>query len=173
MNLQTTANVKSESIKEKIRKDLRYCAFYLSPLLNQFDLEPLWLANTHGLTEEIAAEWQQELLRSGYWRKDQDGTRTLVSKLNLAEGGEGDLSISEFLTLISQVLCRISTDGNCWAETHTIVTSLKLKREFISEVTAALSRLLENSAGAPGETMFSWAHVSIDTLKSLQGEDLL
>ena len=165
-------NPAAERVRDRLRKDLRFLTFYMSPLMENFENDVQWLADLHRMPVLQAKADRDELLRAGFWVSTPDGgIRTNTAKTGLGPGGAEDLTMSQFLTLISQILSRLSETGPCWMACHTVVTSRELKNEFLSQVSLSLDQFLKKSVNAPGETVLSWTHVSLDTLASVGQEE--
>ena len=172
--LEEITTARALSVREKLRKDLRALVFYTSPLTEAFADDPQWLAATHGMTVDRAIELRQQLFDSGLWVRDDSGkVRPRKSVTGLGASGSEDLTLPEFMTLVTQILCRVTEDGPCAAECYTIATSQELKSEFLSQIHLALRNLLERSKAAKGETVISWAHVYVDSMKVLRQESEL
>jgi hypothetical protein len=163
----------SSSLVARLRKDLRFGTFYMLPLLAGFRDELTWMADVCKLPLEQVAQNRRELLDAGYWLLLADGTiKTSQPYLPLGDKKDGALASSnEFMTMASQLLSRISDEGPCWFEWHSVATTNALKMEFLSRVNQALTEFIVRSKEAKGETVVAWAHVSLDSLKALRAED--
>lgn len=155
---------------EKLRKDFRFLSFYHLPRLEGFRDEPSWYAEALGLSPERAEAYRAELLDSGLWTKGEQGIRRRDTHLGLGAAGE-DLSASEFLAMMGQLLSRISSDGPCWYEVKHVVTSHEHKREFLGQVSGLIKSFLEKAKTQKGETLVSWAHVSLNSLRAIKEEN--
>lgn len=161
------------SIVARLRKDFRFATFYMLPLLDGFRDDVAWMADTCRIGIDQAERFRSELLGAGHWLRLSDGTLKAAQPwLPVGDKQDGALaSSSEFMTMASQLLSRISDDGPCWFEWHTVATTNDLKMEFLSRVNQALTDFIARSKESKGETVVGWAHVSLDSLKALRAED--
>lgn len=161
-------------VKDKLRQDLRFLTFFISPNMNNFQENPNWFRETMRLTPEESAQMTDDLIACGLWVRDITGRiRTRHSIAKLSENG-GEMTFPEFLMMASQILNCVSSKGNySWGEAYTVVTSNEAKTEFLKTVNDALKKFLERSKSAPGETTFSWSHVALNTLAAIQAEETL
>lgn len=168
----STRNDLAPMVTERLRKDLHFGVFYLAPAMVDFKDDLQWLATTYNLRTEEAAQYRRDLMNAGYWIRSESGTIQLNrAKLGAGAANSEQMSPAEFMSMATQLLTRISPDGPCWYAAHNIATTRELKLEFLSEVNRALNSLIEKSKSKPSETIVSWAHISLDTLKSLHLEE--
>lgn len=160
-------------IASRLRRDFRLLVFYLLPTLEGFREDLIWMAAQAVVPVEVAEGYRDELLESRFWIRSETGA-IRVSRANLGIGDgriPDEVSPSEFLTMISHLLYRLSDDGPCWYESRVVSTSNELKMEFLSQINKLMQEFIERSAKARGETILAWAHVSLDALKALQQEE--
>lgn len=163
---------KATELLTRMRRDFPLQVFYMLPTLETFSEDVEWLAQTANVPMETAAQRKKEFVDAGLWiRGDEGKWRTRTVHLDLGEGNSPDRKAAEFLTMSAQMYSAISSEGPCWFEGHTVVTSLELKRQFVTRMNEVLRDFLKESEKAPGEVMISWSHVALDSLKTLQQQE--
>lgn len=155
-----------------MRKDLSLTLFHLLPLMEDFSEELSWLATKAKVTPEQAEKYKSDLIYAGLWVRDPQGRlRNRQDWTNASDAGK-DLKASEFLTMSAQIFSHIAPDGPCFYEARTVVTSHDLKRQFLTRMHENVRDFLEASKTAKGEAVLTWSHVILDTLKTLERQEI-
>lgn len=165
---------KAVEILDKLRRDLRFLTFYLSPNMANFQESPEWFQEAFGLSPQESLALREELFSVGFWVRDLAGNiHTHQPRLGLGKRGE-TITALEAVTMVTQITNHLSDkDRYCNATVHTVVTSHEQKREFNSKIDLAVRSLLDGSRAAPGETTFSFAVLILDTMKAMLNEEQL
>lgn len=163
---------KVQILINRMRRDFQLQVFCILPLMETFSEDVEWLAKTANIPLEKAAAQKKDLLDSGLWIRNNEGRiKTRQDRLGLGEAGSAEMKSAEFLTMSAQMYSFISPEGPCWYEGHTVVTSLELKKQFVTRMNEVLQDFLKASEKAKGETMISWSHVAFDSLTTLQQQE--
>lgn len=158
-------------ILKDLKQDLQVHTLYLLPSHKDFCDDPHWMAGKVLLTVEEVARWRENFIRFELWKKTADGKIQLVrEQLGLGFGGTTDLSVSDHLTLTTQILSQISEEGACWYQNNMVATTQALKMKFLKQVQESLHEFITESAKVPSETVVAWNHVSLDCLKTFEKE---
>lgn len=165
-------SAESLTVRDKLRKDLRYLTFYLSPNMVNFQESPQWFQEAFGLPPEESQAMCEELFAVGLWVRDIRGrVQTHQPRLGVGSRGE-NLTALETVTMVTQLVDHVSDKDNyCQTTLQTVVTSHEVKREFLSRMGQTIRNLLERSKSAPGETTLSFALITLDTMRALLSEN--
>lgn len=165
-------NPQARSLIATMRKDFQLLVFYMLPMMEEFSEEPAWLLGKSKVPAAKAERFKSDLLSAGLWIRDAGGRlRTRQDRLGMGDSGTRELKSAEFLTMSAQIFSHIAPDGPCWYEAHTVTTSHELKRQFLSRMHEVVQEFLKASEGAKGETILTWSHVVLDTLKTLERQE--
>ena len=147
-------------ISARIRSDMKFCSFYLSPGLNSesFSFEQ---ASIHfGYSPAEANLLKRDFLRSGLWRLDEQKQIHVVSDfLDL-----GEMTLSEHMISSLDMLSKMPEAKNTWYDFLAVVTTDQLKRELYREINRSLRNFVQKSSEVDGDRVLMWTHQSMDTL---------
>jgi hypothetical protein len=159
----------SDRLLETLRKDLRALLLFLLPHLCTFKDDLDWMKAATGMGLDEVEELRRWFLKEKAWVREHDGSiRLPLNSVGLGRMGSKTLSLPELFTMLPQILDCLSEEAPCWYEVRTVATTQALKTQFLSEIGVAINKFLRSSEEAQAETIVTWAHISLDSMKHLK-----
>ncbi len=159
--VQTSAEALYEEVNSELQRNFQFSLFCLSPQVKRDTGDWRALARFVQIPEEEARGYRERLLESGIWI-EKDNAIVLNRR-----PVEGELSVSEYLTMTLSVISQLSETGYCHYENVMVATTKELSREFDKKINRAIRELMEDSRGVEADYILAWNHAALNCIKNL------